>query len=246
MNPHPIDSKLYYLFEKIKCKKSIKKIPVLNHGFDLHKLIFFFGKDKFIIEYIDEYLRINPEEINIQDKDGDTLVIKSFKYKKLLEILLKYKPDLNIKNYDGRTIMDFLISDLDCEKQNDEFEIMGILKLMLSQYIDVNYQDQYGYTLLYHSVELEEYKFLKLLMKYHANIDLETKKNKNAIKMAFQKYDIERNENLIDILLPTRKIFLENIVNQKISSLPFWKVIQCDFKIIYKLCFDFKDILRFL
>ena len=241
MNPHPIDSKLYYLFEKIKyeveniklnCANSIRKFPITDQGIDLHALIHTLGNNKIAIQYVDTYLRCNPEKINIQDRNGKTLIMKSLYHNKLMKVLLKYNHDLYIKDNDGNIFTSFLTDMID----------YNIIKTVIRSKPEIiNIQDINGKTILYHYIEDHKYKFVKLIMKYHPNIDLKTKKNMDAITIALLNHDA------IDYILPTRKIFLKKIIHQPIlKTVQFYKINQCDFKIIYKTCKKFKHVLKFL
>lgn len=110
MNHHLINSKLYYLFEKIKYSDINKDYYVIDkNGLNLHRCIKLICVHHLIKEYIEEYLKLNPDKINIQDHNGNSLIMKALSgkesAKKMIKILLKYNPDLNLKNNDGNTAL---------------------------------------------------------------------------------------------------------------------------------------------
>lgn len=142
-----------------------------------------------------------------------------------IKLLIKYNVNVNIRDTFGRTplMINYWFS-----------KSKKITKLLLKNNADVNMQDYSGYTALMFAIKFETHgkQTISLLLEHGANMNLKTNCNNNAITLAFSK-----DENIIQYLLPNRKIFIEKTLENKKQILhnktSFWKVEQCDFKLIY-------------
>lgn len=276
MNHHPINSKLYYLFEKIKYSDINKEYYVIDkNGLNLHRCVKLICVHHLIKEYIEEYLKLNPDKINIQDHNGNSLIMKALSSKesakKLIKILLKYKPDLNLKNNDGNTALRKLMYKKSLKHRKD------ILKLFLDHGININERDVNGETILFYSFNIYDFKTLlkynadvniqndcgetvlfqyvkyefidlvKLFMKHNPYIDPRANFDQNVIVMSILKYNSSLNKNSIDFILPTRKIYIHNVsITISMFKCEFWNDKNGDFKIVRVSCSNFKDLLKFL
>ena len=123
-----------------------------------------------------------------------------------------------------------------------------VVSLLLNNGANVNLQDNRGFTALIHCVnnlyENCSEKTIKLLLRRGANIDLKNDNNDTVISIPFQH---QKYKNVINILLPNRKVFNEKVLLNKNKILfdksKFWKIKSCDFKIIYKMSSYFREII---
>ena len=213
MNPYDINTKIYDLYERIKTEFKLRHLLIINpeDGSHLKKCIIKTREYNFMHEYIDEYLKLYPNNINLKNKYGWTALMISSIYlegcstNKTYDILLKYKPNVNIQDNSGNTSLMYVILSLNNPKKS-------IVKLL----------------------------------KHGADIRLKNDIGENAITLAFSK----TNKDIINILLPNRKTFIDNVTLdvQKIlfDRSTFWNIEFCDFKIIFMVSDNFHDIIKYM
>ena len=96
---------------------------------------------------ITEVVLENGADPNIQDDNGDTIIFINSKYNmiEMVELILKYNIDLNIKNKKGRTA---LLEALDFSDGLDMENVPGIVKLLLEHGADPTIKDENGKSVL--------------------------------------------------------------------------------------------------
>ena len=124
MNPYPENSKIYYLYEKIRQNDFLKKhiideIPFFDRCTyqsikGLTFLLFNTSRNPFLNDYLDEYLKLFPEKIDEEDMEGNTLLIKSainnsYIPIKTIEIILNHKPNMNLVNAENKSALIYAV-----------------------------------------------------------------------------------------------------------------------------------------
>ena len=184
---------LYY------CSKDVN-----SSGFThLHKCVMNTKKNPFLNNYIDEYLSLNPKEIDITNKVGWSalmLAVANFKTKssrETVEILLKHNTNVNIQDIDGWTPLM-----LACRYSKN---ITVIIEMLLKYGADINVQDKYGWTALMmacrHSKTTSSNKTVELLLKNHANVDLQNNDKWTALMLASRYSKEKSTEKTVKLLL---------------------------------------------
>ncbi len=212
-------------------------ISLIKRGFDINMqnkdgwtaLMYAVSMNDDIVDTLLE----NGADVNIQDKWGKTSLMHACYHSgnlRLIKLLSKYST--NIEDYDGNTALIHAVS-----RQNAE----EIINFLLDE--NINHQNKYGKTALMYAIEYGS-QYIKLLLDHGADIQIKNILNENAITFAF--FHLEAG--VIDILLPTRFIFIRNEINDKRIRLytKFWKVALCDFKIIFSNVDCFNDIIKFM
>lgn len=91
---------------------------------------------------------------------------------------------------------------------------------------------------------------VRMLLEHGLKIDDNNLEGDNAVTTSFKKISNQKMQKIIKIILPNRKIFtIKTTINKnKIlkNNSKFWKVICCDYKLIYKPIFNFTDIIKFM
>ena len=172
MNPYPENSKIYYLYEKIRQndflkKHIIEKIPFFEYRKGLRPslkgLTFLLFKTicyPFFNDYLDEYLKLFPEKIDEKDSEGDTLFMKCVRYNKYIsmetiQIILIHKPNMNL-------VDEYNKSDLYYAAKN-----IKLVKLLLKHGFDPNTLDHMGNTILFYASKRPE--VVQILLDHGSN-----------------------------------------------------------------------------
>lgn len=179
--------------------------------------------------------------VNAQNKYGITPLSYAGTYfhlprcKQLIKLLLKYNADINEQPYGGRTILMSSILNLSYTYK--------ITKMILKYGADVNAQDISGMTALFYAIYIKNNDLIKILLKYGADIHLKNNNDENIIVYALKRYT-----GAVDILLSTRQKFTEKVTTSKkqITKTEFWRMKNCDFKIIYPSITNINDIIMFM
>ena len=186
----------------------------------------------------------NNADVNLQDNNGLTALMYAirnfgvYSASGTVKMLLDHNTDVNLQDSDGSTALMYAI-----------YYSQESIKLLLNYGADGNLQDDYNYTALTYAMSYCETcnvkKVVKTLLKYNIDIDIKTRSDNNATTLAFLKC-----KNVIDIILPSRKIFIDKVTVNKnkilMNKSEFWKVKSCDYKVIYALTMSFEYIIKFL
>ena len=266
MNPYQTETKIFDLFEKIKINKynlqqllgeSKNKTHLClgdkTKGFThLHNCVIHTKKFAFLNEYIDEYLKLYPEEINVKNEIGFTAFMIAFvNYQRstieTIEILIKHGANINCIDYIGWTpLMTFTVL-----KSYELDSICDLVEKLINQGMDINARDKFGRLALMLAINNTLFdsaqKMIKLLIKYGANIDFETKNKDNIITYSFNILTDGTGKSLIDFLLIDRKNFLSKVNAEKVleSGFKFHYIALYDFKIACKITSKFIDVLKY-
>lgn len=208
------DSKLFKLYNQIKQINKLKHLLIddvntsyiHDHHFTkglthIHKCILQTKKYPFINEYIEQYLTLNPKEINVKsDAIEYTALIfasaNSLKYctDETVEILLKHKPNIDVQDKFGRTTLMHAV-------QNTKlYSSEGTVKILLKYGANVNVQCDNGHTaLMYDTMFLK--KNIKILLEYGSDVNIQNKFGKTALMYACQYLKKENLNETVKILL---------------------------------------------
>ena len=263
-NPYKINTKIYDLFELIKNENELEhlliddsdslyecNIEYYSSGFThLHKCVIMTKKFTFLNEYIDEYLNLYPEEIDVKNNLGFTALMLSVvnsnnnSSNKTVKILLKHGANINVKDNCGCTP---LINSVCSSK---DYITDKTIEILLNNNADINIQDNYGNTAIMHITDCDTFyrsiEIAKILMKYNPNIDLKNKRGNNVVERIFLYSALINNKSIINILLPNRKIFIDKVnVNKEtiIKYANYWKLEMWDLKITNTLINSFEKII---
>ena len=213
----------------------------------LHECIINVKKYSFLNEYIDEYLKIYPDNINyINAKDQTLLILASLcPTERTIQILLNHGVNIDQRGKYGRTALMCVI--MSTRKLNKS------LKLLIKRTSNINIQDDAGKTALALAVIYKSSdEIVNYLIKYRSNIDQKDKWGDTPITHAFKFYG---THNLVGVLLPNRKIFIDKFImnrdkiienDKNICAFKVWKFTICDFKIICNTINSFREILFLL
>ncbi|WP_246226420.1 ankyrin repeat domain-containing protein [Wolbachia endosymbiont of Madathamugadia hiepei] len=113
--------------------------------------------------------------------------------KEMVEILIKYKADVNLKNkYDGFTPLHLAV-------EGDHQEIAEIL---IKHKANVNLKDDDGLTPLHLAAKEGHKEMVETLIKYKANINLRGRKGRSPLHFAAKEGDTD----IVKILIKTRQM----------------------------------------
>ncbi len=273
MNPYQKNTKIYCLYEQIKNENRLNCLllddkhtcyscgtrSVLNGFTHLHKCVMETFEHSFLNEYIDEYLLLFQNQIDIQNGVGWSALmlalssLNTFSTKQTVKILLSYNANINIQDNIGRTALTYAkgmfktlldygadVNIMDRYKRN-VFHYASInnktkrIKKLLEYDIDINIEDQSGWNALmltiYNSGPIIPKNTVDLLLKHGAKLYSADEKCKdNSITLSMH------NKKLIDIILTTRKKYIENIpINKDIilkKQIKYWEFESVDYKLL--------------
>ena len=197
--------------------------------------------------------------VNLQDKDGNTALIisvsksNSSSSEKTIKLLLNNKANVNTKNKFKRTAL------MEAAWYSGTTSSINIVKMLLEHNSHVRIQDLDGTTALMDAVRNQAPKeTIKMLLKYKSNINVKNKYGDNVkiISMYYIEYNLVPStsmyHDMVDIILPTRKNFIEEITQAdkeimcKRTRIFFWKIRINDYKILSVKCMvNFNDIINF-
>lgn len=238
----------------------------IQNIFILHECIPLTKKYNFLVDLIDKYFELHPKDIDVEIEGYTSLMIAvRIKNIEIIKILLKHNPNLNYQNIDGMTALMYAViipksaevvkillehgANVNIQNKYKQTAIMfvmyssaeSIFNLILNNGANVNLQDHYGITPLMITIKNKATEnFIKSLIEHDANINLKTNKNKSAITIAFEK------NIYIDLILPNRKIFMENVLDNGDIYYKKWRVKCCDYKILITSSKKFREILLFM
>jgi ankyrin repeat protein len=173
------------------------------------------GNDQVVKKYI-----LSNQNINIQNKQGQTLLMLAIYHKKkeIIDLILQKKPNPNVIDKDGWSTLTWCVLNNDfitLEKimpyvknvhqidiysytpliwatHKDYYEIVRVL--LSHPTIKINYETKQGYTSLNQSVVGGNIKIIELLIKGGADINFINNQNMTALDYAFKELKSERND----------------------------------------------------
>jgi len=160
-------------------------------------------KKEFDEDWLKEALKSEFIDINHQDEDGNTFLLKCLKASKFRssEWLIKHGANIEIKNKAGKSAINIAI------EKNSLPVVKGLLELGK---IDVNKRDIDGRSLLQNVVVWGNHKMAKLLIQKGANINNTDHHERNVLYDALAFGD----RNFIDYLLAFKTLNLNSIDEQ--------------------------------
>ena len=198
--------------------KSIDKLKFLFTNDDecidhIHRCILNVPIHPFLNEYINLYLKYNPEKINEQDKNllKTPLMYACDIYDKnseTINIILNYSPNLEIKNYVEDTVLLYVC------KMNTK-NLNKIIKLLIDKGANVNIINIYFKNTPLHSIcmnKCSDKNTYKLLLKANANPNYKNVYNHKAIIYFIKNKSKEDDSTIIDLFIKYGLIF-DNINN---------------------------------
>lgn len=241
-NIYKKNTKLHFLFKKIKevneLENIIEKIKITpqNH---LHECVMNTRIHPFLNKYIDEYLKYYPNQINNKDGKGRTILIlaswNSRQAEETVKIILKHKPDANIKDIHGRTAL--IYASLYSKSVSTE----NTVKLLLEHNADVNAQDMFGRTaLIYAACQTKKYaskKTVKMLLDYYANVNICDIDGQSVLLLVVRNFKSVRSEKIVELLL-------DHNADVNIQNLFGWSAITIASK--YAVSHNYENVLKIL
>lgn len=230
---YPKNTKLYSLYKKIQKKKllyftSAHKSAMEKDFFNHLKIcISRVDHDPILYEYVDEYFKFYPDQINMKSEKDETLLFISyciFPYdKRVFEVLIDHNIDINCKNLNGETILHRILRD----NYYGEQDIYEIVKLLLERGADVTIKNKIGYCPLAYALKYRaSSRIVELLLDQGSNLDVkefETESllhhNKNIFERVFNRMaDINVRDNYGRTILINACYYLRTINIQEILS----------------------------
>ena len=239
-NNYSKNTKIYNLFELIKEKEDLNHLLIddrfdLSHndyfskGFThLHKCVMKTKKYPFLNEYIDEYLKLFPKEIDIISHNGATALIlacanfKTSSTKETIEILLKHKANVNFQCHNDKgTALYFAIY---YAKENNS----KIVKILLKYGADINLQNKSGWTpLSIASCFLNVWcttKTIEILLKYNPDVNVQDVCGGTVLMYAIEYFKNNDSKCVIKMLLKhNADINLKNILHDNAITIDISK-----------------------
>ena len=177
---HQKNTKINNLFNKIK-KINILNDLLFDDTFDkhthLHKCVMLTKQYPILNKYIDEYLNIYPNDIDLTDRFQLTPLMlavaktSTISSEETVKILLKHNANVNVKNEGYMTPLMF------ASVYSNSGSTTETVRLLLESGANVNAQDNDGYTSLTHSVlctrTRSSEKTVRLLLEYGADINIQ-------------------------------------------------------------------------
>lgn len=191
------DKKLYHLFQQAKIFSELEYLflndpNTIYSCYDiksknythLHKCVMRVDEYTFLVDYIDEYLQVFPDDIDKRNSDGWTpLMIAS---DAIVEILLKHGANVNAQSNDGLTAL--MISIVHGSEKK--------VKILLENHSDVNIQCLSGWNALMLATKYSKEDLVKLILANKANVHFRTKDGLTALMVA-----VTRNISITKLLL---------------------------------------------
>lgn len=231
MNFSEKEFELYYLY-----KQTIRHNEINFRIYDkflIEKIKLYFlncvlktNKYPYLIKSIEQYIKLYPECINLQDRMGNTMLILSIinvtkgSSKETVKMLLENGANVNIQNNSGYTAL--------------MYTIMNYGNIILN----ITDIESFIYAMFYiFQDKLTE--IVDMILKYNPNVKLQNKYGDTVISIASNFLASINGKSMIDILTPTRKKFIECIT----PTFKFCNIGLCDFKIVHSQCNAFQKIL---
>lgn len=237
VNPYEKNTKLHNLFERMMKIEKIKQLLIDKQyiGTLLHSCVLLTYEYKFLNEYIDEYLNLYPNQIDIQNAKGETALMVatfhsgSYSTIETVKILLKHNANVNIQDGCGWTALIHSVYYSDSTKNTT--------KLLLEYDSDINIHNVCGNTalmcyILYHHRNMSK-KIIKAFLDRNANLNIQnlygTTATQLIYKLRLQFLKIEKGKRPLDDRLLNRKNFITYVKGNKNNKIGYY-----DYKIIFK------------
>ena len=182
------------LIIKIKSTIKLKYLFIVNNECENHlnKCILNVNEYSFLNEYIDLYLKFNPNKINEQRDyyKRTPLILSVYKNnEETFKIILKYTSNINLLDYNNETVLFYV-----CRLQNTN--MMNIIfPLLLNNGIDLNIINNYGETAFFTLCKNKNanINFYKMFLDRNIDINHKNKYNNTAFHF-FILYNNDNNE----------------------------------------------------
>ena len=217
MNPYRKGTKIYDLCKKICDNEKLKYLMFSDQhleykcnnytskGFThLHKCVVRTREYPFLNEYISEYLKCNPNKINIKNKLGFTPLIlaslnsRSNSSEKTVKILLKYNADINAQDKNGKTAL------MHCCVYTTLFSTEETVKILLEHNANVNLKSIYGFTAIVYAVKnvkvTSTIKTISMLLEHNADVNIGDNDGRTAL-IHTVRYLRQETEEIVKMLL---------------------------------------------
>lgn len=239
MNSYIKGTKIYDLFEQIKNLDGYN-LNSFNH-LHLHNCVLRTKKYPIFNKYIDEYLSLRQNMVDVVNSTGKTALILAsghlWRYSTVetLQILLKHGANPNIRSYKFESAL------MNIVKYKNITRIEEI-KLLLKYGAEINIQDDFGENALGYVLRINnpnEEEIVTFLVNNGSNINIKNKTMINVVLRLISRCD----KNMLKIVLPTRKQYIINIplnehliigdeLNWTGMSFDYWKIENIDYKLI--------------
>ena len=136
------------------------------------------------LKMVSDILNFNPKpEINYCTKTIDYPLINAIKHCniKLIELLLKHNPDINVKDNRGNTCLIIAV-------QNNNRKM---IKIILNYGADINIRNNNNKNALLIAVKKSRIKTVEILLNYNLDINILDNENNSALMIAISKNEIE-------------------------------------------------------
>lgn len=173
-------TKIYKLFQQIIADDNLYHLYLRNDGvfenINLFMCINQTNNNPSLDDYIDEYLNIYSDHIDIENDFGESLLISAtlnsntLSTKNTVKMLLKHTKNINFQDKYGYTALMYAV-------QNCVDEVVEIL---LNHNADTNIQNNLGETALMFAVQSSD-KITNLLLKNGAKINMQDENGKTAL-----------------------------------------------------------------
>lgn len=240
MNPYLPTTKIYNLFEQIKLIDNLKDLLVENnsirfhYNYDveysfessglshLHKCVIRANKHPFLNDYIDEYLKLHPNTIDVKNDYGSTPLMLAILGEniKLIKILLKHNANVNILDKNGWNSLRYAIYSF------GKNHIVKVGNMLIKSGVNVNFEYNDGQTAIINAVSsITTYGLVEILLKHNAEVNFQNKFDGNTALMRIIKKSVFNNgANIIQMLLDYgSNTNLEDIDCNNVFTLAFKK-----------------------
>ncbi|ORX53883.1 ankyrin [Piromyces finnis] len=172
-----------------KGKNNAKKGPnnAISNGLKLFNLIDTLNS----IKLLEKLLRINPTVVDKKDKNGNTPLMLSIIHNKnenVIEKIISYTSDFNIKNNNGDNCLMLAIAN-----GNEK-----LVDLILQYNVNVNARNNQDESPLFLAIEKKQYNIVASLLNKNININYKNKKGKTPMEMALANEDMDLIKLLIE------------------------------------------------
>ena len=181
---------------------SVKKSKKFTH---LHKCVMKTREYPILNEYINLYIKQNPNEIDKKNEEGWTALMLASRNSKInsseetVKILLEHGANVNIQNNFGVTALMFASR---YSKNNSSKETV---KILLEHGANVNFQEDNGVTALMfaseHSKNNSSKNTVKILLEHGANVNLQNNRGWTALMFASRYSKTTSSEKTVRMLL---------------------------------------------